>query len=447
MKMIIANILVLLSVASFAQTSASKAKNLDELLLEVKGERSAQAKMLATRESEFKSKRNQQKKLLNNAKAELRALIATQKKLTATFSKNNIKIGEIEVRLNEAKGSLGEMFGVVKQVAGDFKGQFQNSIISAQFPGRDKFMSDIAERKELPTLKELESLWFNIQKEMTESGKVTSFKSNVVLPNGSKTEKMITRVGSFNIVADGNYLSFQSETNQITELPRQPQGKYLSWAGSFEESKNEIAPFGLDPSRGAILGMLVQAPSFGERIAQGGVVGYVILCVLFVGLVMVAERLVTLSKEGKKMKEQLASSNPTKDNALGRLMLIFNEHRGSDMETLEMKMEESILKSLPPLERGISTIKIFFSVAPLLGLLGTVTGMIATFQSITLFGTGDPKLMAGGISSALVTTVLGLVCAIPLLLLHNFVSSKSKGLIQILEEQSAGMMALKAEKA
>jgi biopolymer transport protein ExbB len=446
MKHIILSVLFIFGLAAQAQ-EVSKAKNLDELLMEVKGERSVQAKMLAKREAEFKGARSKQKRLLSNAKSELRKLQAIQKKLTATFSTNNIKIGKIETRLNEAKGSLGEMFGVVKQVAGDFKGQFQNSVISAQITGRDKFMSGIAERKELPTITELESLWFEVQREMTESGKVTKFKSQVVLPDGSKTEREITRIGTFNIVSDGKYLSYQHETNQITELPRQPQGKYLSWAGNFEEENNTIEPFGLDPSRGAILGMLVQAPSLGERIAQGGVVGYVILCVLFVGLVMVAERLFTLSKEGKKIKEQLSTGNASDDNALGRLMKIYESFKNQDLETLEMKMEESILKSLPQLEKGISTIKIFFSVAPLLGLLGTVTGMIATFQSITLFGTGDPKLMAGGISSALVTTVLGLVCAIPLLLLHNFVSSKSKGLIQILEEQSAGMMALKSEKA
>ena len=88
----------------------------------------------------------------------------------------------------------------------------------------------------------------------------------------------------------------------------------------------------------------------------------------------------------------------------------------------------------------------FANTATLLGLLGTVTGMIATFQSITLFGTGDPKLMAGGISQALITTVLGLIAAIPLLLLHNFVATRSKDLVQILEERSAGMVASRAEK-
>jgi biopolymer transport protein ExbB len=268
----------------------------------------------------------------------------------------------------------------------------------------------------------------------------------VVKPTGEKAEAMVTRVGPFNLVSDGNYLNYQASTKQIVELPRQPQSKFLGWAADLEGSKNEIVPFGLDPSRGAILSLLVQAPSLWERLQYGGIVGYVILSLLFLGLVLVAERLFTLNKEGKKVRAQLERKEITEDNALGKLMKVYNENKNKDLETLEHKLDESILKSLPTFERGIPTIKILYAVAPLLGLLGTVTGMINTFQTITLFGTGDPKLMAGGISTALVTTVLGLVCAIPLLLLHNLVSSQSKSIIQILEEQSAGMMALRSEQ-
>jgi len=91
-------------------------------------------------------------------------------------------------------------------------------------------------------------------------------------------------------------------------------------------------------------------------------------------------------------------------------------------------------------------LKIIAVVAPLLGLLGTVTGMIITFQAITLFGTGDPKLMAGGISTALVTTVQGLCVAIPTVLLHTLVASRARRLNQILEEQAAGMVAVQSER-
>jgi biopolymer transport protein ExbB len=422
------------------------ANNLDELLNQVKKDQIAQRADLQKREARFKAEKNQQAAMLLKAQKELKALEAQTKRLTSTFEANEKKLSVLEENLNTAMGTLGEMFGVVKQIAGDFRGQFTNSIITNHYPERLTFVSDLAERKALPTITELEKLWFEIQREMTESGKVVSFKSEVVKPTGEKAEAMVTRVGPFNLVSDGNYLNYQASTKQIVELPRQPQSKFLGWAADLEGSKNEIVPFGLDPSRGAILSLLVQAPSLWERLQYGGIVGYVILSLLFLGLVLVAERLFTLNKEGKKVRAQLERKEITEDNALGKLMKVYNENKNKDLETLEHKLDESILKSLPTFERGIPTIKILYAVAPLLGLLGTVTGMINTFQTITLFGTGDPKLMAGGISTALVTTVLGLVCAIPLLLLHNLVSSQSKSIIQILEEQSAGMMALRSEQ-
>lgn len=425
---------------------AEAPKNLDQLLNKVKEERIAKKKVLSAREKKFMAEKSKQAALLMAAQKELDSLNAISAKLQSDFEKNEKELAKIEEKLTIASGTLGEMFGVVKQVAGDFKGQFQNSIISSQFPGRDTFMANLAERKKLPAIGDLNKLWYEIQREMTESGKVIKFKGSVVTPDGEKAEKEILRVGAFNIVSDGKYLTYQSSTNQIIELPRQPQGKYLGMIEDLEDMKEGHTAFGLDPSRGTILGMLVQAPSLGERVQQGGLVGYVILSLLLLGLVMVAERLVTLTKEGKKMKDQLSSKEIKVDNPIGQLMDTFHKFKDKDLEVLEMKLDETVLKSAPKLERGISTIKILSAVAPLLGLLGTVTGMIATFQSITLFGTGDPKLMAGGISTALITTVLGLVCAIPLLLLHNFVSAKSKGLIQILEEQAAGLLTKQNEK-
>jgi biopolymer transport protein ExbB len=136
---------------------------------------------------------------------------------------------------------------------------------------------------------------------------------------------------------------------------------------------------------------------------------------------------------------------PRADNPLGRVLRVYEENQSADVEKLGLKLDEAILKETPALERGIMLLKVLSVVAPLLGLLGTVTGMIKTFQAITLFGTGDPKLMAGGISEALVTTVLGLVTAIPLLLLHSVVSTRSKNLVQVLDEQSVGLVAERAE--
>ncbi len=433
-------VLITLSLLGTSAISAAAPKNLDELLNQVKVERVEKSKFLSQREKKFVSERNTQKQELAKKINDLRALQAITKKLQNSFEANEKQLTELEQKLNIASGTVGEIVGVVKIAAGDFKGQFQNSVISAQFPGRDKFMSQLAERKKLPAIADLNKLWFEMQKEMTESGKVVKFKAQVVTPDGTKSEKTVMRVGAFNLTAEGKYLNYQAATNQIVELARQPQGKYLGMIEDLEETKSGYENFGLDPSRGVILGMLVQAPSLSERIQQGGLVGYVILTLLFIGLIMVGERLFVLNKEGNKIKEQLNSTQAQGDNPIAQLIRAFEANKGKDLETLEMKLDETILKTAPILERGIPTIKILSAVAPLLGLLGTVTGMIATFQSITLFGTGDPKLMAGGISTALITTVLGLVCAIPLLLLHNVVSAKSKGLIQILEEQAAGLL-------
>ncbi|MAF79105.1 MAG: flagellar motor protein MotA [Halobacteriovoraceae bacterium] len=444
MRSLLLTLTLLSSATIFAQGTP---KNLDELLMKVKKERIENKKQLSARESKFLKEKKEQASALAAQKRELKRLEAITAQLQKKFESNEKEVGELENSLRIAKGNLGEMFGVVKQIAGDFKGQFQNSNISAQYPGRDQFMANLAERKKLPNAADLEKLFYEIQRELTESGKIVKFKANVVTPDGQKAEKTVTRVGAFNLVADGKYLSYQSETNQILELPRQPQGKYLSMIEDLEDANSGYEAFGLDPSRGAILGMLVQAPSLMERLQQGGVVGYVILCLLALGLVLVAERMVTLNKEGKKIKDQL--NNPgsvDESNPVGQLIQAFENNKDKDLETLELKLDETILKTAPRLERGIPTIKILSAVAPLMGLLGTVTGMIGTFQSITLFGTGDPKLMAGGISTALITTVLGLVCAIPLLLLHNVVSSKSKGLLHILEEQAAGLLSKRVEK-
>ncbi len=440
MKLFKSILVALLIVPQMAQ-----AATLDDLLKKVQTESVADSAEFKKREAEFVAEKSKQQALLNKAKAELNALERETVRLTGEFEANEKKLTVVEDELNIAMGTLGEMFGVVRQVAGDLKGQMENSVVSAQIQGRTAFAADLAESKALPNIPKLEKLWFELQREMTETGKTTRFKTTVVGTDGEKKEQMVTRVGAFNLVSDGIYLDYQPATGQVVELARQPSSRYTSMIDDVEEAKAGYEGFAVDPSRGSLLSMLVRAPSFWERLQQGGLVGYVIIALLFIGVGLVIERIKTLKTEGDKIKAQMTSKTATNDNALGQIMMAYEANKSADLETLELKIDEAILKSTPTLEKGIGTIKILAAVAPLLGLLGTVTGMIATFQSITLFGTGDPKLMAGGISQALITTVLGLVCAIPLLLLHNVVANKSKALVQILEEESAGMIAARAE--
>ena len=432
-----------------AQTSllavAPKAASLDSLLEKVKKDQVLESKENKDREARFLQEKNKQAELLALAKKQLEQETARGEKLKIKFEENEKVLAGLEEKLRLTMGTLGELFGVVKQVAGDTKGVLENSIVSAQLPDRISFVDQLGRRKKLPNTQELRQLWFTLLQEMTESGKVSRFETAVTSVHGEETKQEVIRVGAFNLISKGEYLQYLPQVGKVAELGRQPQGRYLSMAEDFAESKEAMAPFGLDPSRGTILSLLVQAPSLKERVEQGGLVGYVIIGVLLIGLGITLERIIRLSRVGALVKRQLASSSIDPENPLGKILHIYEANKGRDLESLELKLDEAILKETGKLDRGISTIKILAAVAPLLGLLGTVTGMIGTFQAITLFGTGDPKLMAGGISQALVTTVLGLVAAIPLIVLHSLVSGKSKGITQVLEEQSIGLIAEKAE--
>jgi biopolymer transport protein ExbB len=325
----------------------------------------------------------------------------------------------------------------------------EGSLVSAEYPDRTKSLEQLAGSKTLPNVVQLEALWYVLQQEMTEAGKVSRFKGLVLSPGGQPEPATLTRVGSFTAINQaGRYLEYLPENGILAELPRQPAGRYRDLAKAFATSSNGVAPMAIDPSRGAVLGLLVQSPETMERLQQGGFIGYLILALGALGAIVAVVRLVFLGRVGKRIERQRAEPHsPKDDNPLGRILGVVEGLSGEDSEALEGRLDEAILKEVPALERGRSLIKLLAAVAPLLGLLGTVTGMIATFQSISLFGTGDPKLMASGISQALVTTMLGLSAAIPLLFLHSLVYSRSRALVQVLDEQSAGLIAQRVEQA
>ena len=287
----------------FCQTA--EAATLDELLKKVQEENLFQSIELKKREEDFKKKKDKQQSLLNKALAELTALEKETVRLTREFEKNEKILTKLEDELNQVVGTLGEMFGVVKQVAGDLKGQFENSVVSAQIPGRKAFASDLAESKKLPGMNRLERLWFELQREMTETGKTTRFTTTVIGTDGTKKEQKVTRIGAFNLVSQGVYLNYQPSTGQILELARQPSNRFTGTIDDLEEAKKGYKAFAIDPSRGSLLSMLVRAPNFWERIRQGGLVGYVIIALLVLGLGLVAERIKTLKTEGEKITAQM----------------------------------------------------------------------------------------------------------------------------------------------
>ncbi|WP_088331792.1 MotA/TolQ/ExbB proton channel family protein [Lacimicrobium sp. SS2-24] len=446
MKTIFKSVLLTAAMAvSIAPVQA--ATSLDQLLEEVKKNRVSEARINAQREAEFNSARADKQALLRKAQAELKAEQDRGDRLTKQYADNEVRLAEKEQELDTATGTLGEMFGVVRQASGEAYGRISTSIVSAEYPGRAAFLEEMSsESKGLPNIEELEELWFALQTEMTESGKVSRFETDVVSLDGGSSRQEVVRVGTFNLIGEGGYLLYNSENAQVQPLGRQPDSYMVNAASDFRSSTSGIAPFYVDPSQGAILGLLTAKATLSERYHAGGLPGYVITGLFILGLLIALYKIITLTVMSGKIRSQLNNTgNPSSSNPLGRILQVYNENKGADAENLELKLDEAILRELPKIESGVNIIKILAAIAPLLGLLGTVIGMIATFQQITLFGTGDPKIMAGSISMALVTTAQGIIAALPLILLHSIVAGRSKSIMHILDEQAAGIVAAHAE--
>ncbi len=442
--------LVLCSTNCFAKPAG----NLDQLLQQLKEGEIAQTAQNKAREAEFKAKVGQQQYMLNDVSMQRNNALKLSAELEQRFENNEVQLANKSEVLDKRLGELKELFGVLQQVSGDTRSKFQTSVVSAEIPNRGEFLDTFAQSmgasSKLASIEEIERLWFELQREMTQSGKVSEFTREVVLADGQPIQTQVTRIGGFSLVANGQYLEYIDETGTVAELIRQPSKRYLDSVNDLESNlagggSGQAVAFALDPTGGSILNLLVQAPDLRERVDQGGPVGYIILGIGLIGLLIALERLISLMIIGSKVSRQLKSDKISSNNPLGRVMLVKEQNPGLDTETLELKLSESILRELPILSSKLTLIKIISVVAPLIGLLGTVTGMITTFQAITLFGTGDPKLMAGGISQALVTTVLGLVVAIPMVFIFAYLNGRSKNIINILQQESTGIIAERAE--
>ena len=417
--------------------------DLDLLVESVKTTASIRAKEDRARLNKFLSDKNKQQALLDNMKYRLTLEERRSERLTKEYEDNDSQLSDLEEQLTLKLGSFGELFGIVRQTAGESKGQFMLSLTNIEFPERIEFLGDLAERKslDLPTTEELERLWYEILNELNQSGKVKSYNADILTKSGELVNQDVMRISVFNSVSNGDYLNLVAEQNLLEYLAKQPERSIRRSVKKLQNSDDYREVF-IDPTRGSLLTKLIDRDTWLERINAGGFVGYVIIIILILGLTMGVLRFKFLDEESKSINKELETNNFSEDSILGKLNSIYSKYSGNNPEDLESQLEDILAKATPPLEKNLSVIKLLAAVAPLLGLLGTVIGMIETFQAITLFGTGDPKLMAGGISQALVTTMLGLIAAVPLLFVHNILDSRSRAISQIYEEQAIGLLAL-----
>jgi len=454
-KIFLISLLISSSYVFSQEADVEAPTNLDKLLELVKEGKSKEQSENNKREAEFKAARDQQDQILKAEQRELARQERIADQLEEEFRKNQEKLRIAEEAYLKQLGSLNELFGHMQSITTDSRVTFESSLTAAEFgKDREKFLGDLTQKMgestELPTIEEIERVWYEIMREMKATGEVSRFTATVINVDGTQTECDVVRVGVYNAVCGNSYLEYVPTKGQYQFLARQPAGRYTSSAGrvSNADASSGYVSFSVDPSGpsgGALLANLVQNPSLIERINQGGIIGYIILAIGGITLLYAIYKYVMLWMMGREVQAQLASSTPNSNNPLGRVLKVGASHMKETIDRLELKLAEAIMAERPSIERGISFVKIVSVVAPLAGLLGTVTGMIVTFQQITLFGTGDPKIMAGGISQALVTTVLGLVVAIPTTLAHSFLQSSARSVVDVLEEQATGIVAEKAK--
>ncbi len=440
--------------ATASQVYAQGVASLANLLDLVEQDRVSESEEYRQRIQEFEQNVNRQQEILDTTLQRVATEESLGTQLSDNFEANEIIIRDKTAILRDRRGDLNELFGTLQGVAGDFMSNFQNSIISAQYPGRVEFIESFIEKAGSTTdqlaIPEIERFWFFMQQEMTESATVSKYNGDVALPNGDLVNRSITRIGLFNAVSDGEYLSYNGDIGHLQVLPKQPSSGVMGAARALESASSGFTKAWIDPTGGVggqVLANLINFPTAEEQVLNNsGPIGFIIVGVGIVGILLGFFRLIALELVAAKVRNQLKSDKPNKNNPLGRVLMVAEANPSADTETLELKLGEAILQETPALESLLTVIKMVATIAPLGGLLGTVTGMITVFQQITVYGAGDPTIMAGGISVALMTTVEGLVVAIPTIFMHTIVKGRADTIVHILEEQATGMIAQKAER-
>ncbi|MBY3673170.1 flagellar motor protein MotA [Vibrio paracholerae] len=411
----------------------------------------------ATQEKAQQQQHNQQREAgfvqtaqeLQAAKAELLAernrLQKEADQLSSQFSDNENTLARLEETLRLETGSLGEMFGVVRQNAKELQSELDQSVTGVEPRAHQQSIDDVVAAKTLPSMAQLRGLWQAMSEEIRASGQVQTTEIQWLNGQGETQTVPALRLGSLGLISEQGYVKWDNARQQALSYQQLPSD-FPTFSHIRTLVDGDVVTMKVDPSRGVLLEQLALTPTLSQRLQAGGVIGNVILVLLGVGLIIALYRGAILATLRQKIKAQLKNPEQPGDNPLGRILAVYNKEQQRSVEALELRLLEAVVDEQNHLETGLSMLKLLAALAPMLGLLGTVTGMIETFQVITQFGNGDPKVMAGGISMALVTTVEGLIAAIPLLLAHNILSAQAEAIRNILEKQGIGLVAQQAER-
>ncbi|MFS1876804.1 MotA/TolQ/ExbB proton channel family protein [Enterovibrio norvegicus] len=396
------------------------------------------------REAGFEETEQSLKAQLATLDAQHAALEIETQTLSDTFSDNEQYLAELDESLRLETGTLGELFGVLRQSSRELQNERVDAPAAIGQPDYNAALDLILDAKTLPSLSALNTVWHGMQEELENGRVIAPMTLNVRDAEGVVTERNVTRLGNIGLVDQHGYLGWNSAKRQANLLPVQPKHGLTSNALAQAQAGDSVI---LDPTRTELLQQLAFTPTLSERFEQGGLVGKIIAVLLFVGLAISAVRGASLFRARVAIRKQMKHPETAGDNPLGRILSVYQQAPNRSLDALELHLLEAIVDEQQGFEKGLSMLKLLAALAPMLGLLGTVTGMIETFQVITQFGNGDPTVMAGGISMALITTVLGLVAAMPLLLAHNVLSTQAETLRGTLEKVGISLIAQQSDLA
>ena len=400
---------------------------INELLELVKTNKSIFLNEDNKRLNSFITKVSDRQALLDDAKTKLANEIDRNINLEASFEQNEKTLAELEEKLEIKVGVLGELFGVTRQYAGELLAASENSVVFYEFPNRPEVLKDIGQEK-VHNLDQLENLWISYFDEIVAGSEIKNFEATITAPNGENIVGEVTRYGLFSASYDGKFVKPVSSLNSFQLLAKQPENNFTKTLSKHKRA-DEYTNVSIDPTRGFLLSLYLDKANWFERIAQGKSIGFVIIFIGFIGLAFSIFKIIRLREYSNEVLNNKSDNIPSQMESLIK--------DSASRESKENIIDEFIINYSGKIEWGNNWVKFFAAVAPLLGLLGTVIGMIETFQAITLFGTGDPKQMAGGISQALVTTMLGLIVAAPLLGMYTYLSEKTESIVQVLEEKAS----------
>ena len=373
---------------------------------------------------------DERESMLAKAKQDLANEKLRNERLETRFEANEKQLAELEESLQIKIGVLGELFGVTRQFAGELLASTEKAVTFSEYPDRGGILRDIGETQ-VHSLDQLQNLWISYLDEIVSSGEVKTIDANIIDKNGESITGEIVRYGHFTTTYKNKFVTPVPELNGFELLQRQPEREILKNIRRHQRS-DDYRITSIDPTRGFLLSLYLDKPGWIDRIAQGKSIGFIIILIGISGFVFSIYKIYQLRKQEQDI---------IADNARVKIEMENSIKNTTSYESKENILDEFIINYTGKLEWGANWVKFFAAVAPLLGLLGTVIGMIETFQAITLFGTGDPKQMAGGISQALVTTMLGLIVAAPLLGLYTYISQKVSNLSQVLEEKASYLLA------